>query len=271
MRAVRYQPVRTLAELKAVEHSTEGRALDFKAAVDPGEWWELAKDIAAFANYVGGTILVGAAEQSNGTATFHGIDRQKVGALVGAYDQAARDKCKPRPLATTEVIALEETDKVVLAVNVDPFPLGPVGAMFFARDKKGQPKTSDAWRFPMRVGKHNVPLQPDQIAMFMEPKIRRTVTLLEDIPLGADVRLVWNAYTDHQLRTKMGETTLAMVSVDFERNVLALGAKGTLVASVHVPLDDVDAVWKEVHGLSCVRVAGTYDGNSGRYTAGAVR
>lgn len=107
--------------------------------------------------------------------------------------------------------------------------------------------------------------------MFMEPRIRRTVTLLEEVQLGADVRVFWNAYTDQQLRTKMGETTLAMVGVDVQRNVLALGAKGTKVATIHVPLDDVDAVWTEVHGSTSVRVAGTYDPNSSRYTAGAVR
>jgi hypothetical protein len=41
---------------------------------------------------------------------------------------------------------------------------------------------------------------------------------------------------------------LSHVGVDVQRNVLALGAKGTKVATIHVPLDDVDAVWTEVHG-----------------------
>jgi hypothetical protein len=229
----------------------------------------MAKDIAAFANYVGGTILVGASEQPDGTATFHGIDRQRVTDLAAGYEMAARDKCRPRPLATPDPIELPGVDRVVLAVNVDPFSLGPVGAMFVGRNRTGEPTTSDGWRFPMRVGKHNVPLQPDQIAMFMEPRIRRTVTLLEKVQLGADVWVFWNAYTDQQLRTKMGETTLAMAGVDVQGNVLALGAKGTKVATIHVPLDDVDAVWTEVHGSTSVRVTGTYDPNTGRYTAGA--
>jgi Putative DNA-binding domain len=271
IKLVRYQPVRTLPDLQALERSTEGRALDFKTAADPDEWWELAKDIAAFANYVGGTILVGAVEQPSGSAVLRGIDPQEVADLAAGYEMAARDKCKPRPLATTDPIALPDVDRVVLAVNVEPFSLGPVGAMFVGRNQMGQPTPSDGWRFPMRVGKHNIPLQPDQIAMFMEPKIRRTVTLLEEIPHGADVRLFWGAYTDQLLRTKMAETTLAMVSVDVQRNVVAFGAKGTKVATIHVPLDDVDTVWTEVHGAKSVRVAGTYDANTGRYTAGAVR
>jgi hypothetical protein len=259
---MRYQPVRSPADLQLLARAPEGWALDFKATADPGEWWELAKDVAAFANYVGGTILVGAAEQSNGTATFFGIARATADALAEAYEQAAKDKCKPRPLATTDLIALEETEKVVLAVNVDPFPLGPVGAMFNARNKEGKPTTSDAWRFPMRVGKHNIPLQPDQVAMFMEPKIRRIVTLLEEIPLGANVHLVWTAYTDQQRRPQMVGAALRMISVDVQKNVLALGA-------IYIPIDDVDAVWVQPSGTRFVRVTGRYDPNSGgQYTAG---
>jgi len=36
--------------------------VDFKATVDPTKWWELAKDMAAFANALGGVILVGVKE-----------------------------------------------------------------------------------------------------------------------------------------------------------------------------------------------------------------
>src|SRR5258708_6219854 len=114
-----YQPVRTLADLREIELSTEGRSLDFKGAADPAEWWELAKDIAAFANHVGGTILVGAAEQADGTAVFPGVAEPMAKDLAREYENAAKDKCKPRPLISIDAIQLA-SDKVVVAINVEP-------------------------------------------------------------------------------------------------------------------------------------------------------
>src|ERR1700722_5777065 len=186
---MRYKPVRTLADAQALADTTEDRSVDFKATADPDEWWELAKDIAAFANHVGGTILVGAREQANGTAVLFGVTSAEAIELAREYENAAKDKCKPRPLVGIEQIPIENGN-VVVAVNVEPFPLALVGAMFYAPDKNGKPQTCDAWRFAVRVGKHNVPLQPDQIAMFMEPKTRRMVTLLEGIPETVRSRVI---------------------------------------------------------------------------------
>jgi hypothetical protein len=261
---MRYEPVRTLADLRALAGSTEGRSLDFKGRVDTSEWWEMAKDIAAFANHVGGTILVGASEQPDGTATFFGIDQQDAVDAAREYENVAKDKCNPRPLVVPDPIALP-SGPIVLAVNVDPYPLAPVGAMFYERNKNGAPVTCDAWRFPLRVGKHNVPLQPDQIAMFMEPQIRRTAILLEGIPgaARAKVKLVWVGWWDDKGRPNMSEIEVVMNGVDVAANVLSV-SRGS---DARIPLDDVESVWEAQGGLWAFRVCGAIDPNGFKYTS----
>ena len=268
---VRYQPVRTLADAEALAASTEGRSVDFKATADPAAWWELAKDIAAFANHVGGTILVGAAEQPDGTATLFGIAPEAAKPLAREYENASRDKCKPRPLSTVDPITLS-SGKVVLAVNVDPYPLALVGAMFYALNRNGEPETCDAWRFPVRVDKHNVPLQPDQIAMFMEPRTRRMVTLLEGVmsspePPPQSIPPQRHVYLHYVLPT--GGLTppvpITLLSVDVLQNAFAFSAarmgsgRGRTEHTYRAPLDDVEAVWLGREGQWQIRVSGYLD------------
>jgi hypothetical protein len=254
---MRYQPVITVADLEALAHSTEGHSLDFKERVDPEQWWELAKDIAAFANHVGGTILVGASEQANGAAVLFGVTSADASRLAREYENAAKDKCRPRPLVGIEQIPIEN-GKVVVAVNVEPFPLALVGAMFYAPDKNGKPQTCDAWRFAVRVGKHNVPLQPDQIAMFMEPRTRRIVTLLERIPepQRTSVILVYvpgNGGIAHSL-------PIQLIGVDVMQNALTFTeSRGGIQGNHRVPLDDVEAVWEGKRGEWQIKVGGYLD------------
>jgi hypothetical protein len=260
-----YRPVRTLIDINELSQAkaTEGRSLDFKVQVDGAQWWELAKDIAAFANHVGGSILVGAAEQPDGSAQFPGINRDAAADLRTRYENAARDKCKPRPLVDVEAIDLS-SEKAVLAVNVEPFPLGPVGAMFYGVNTNGERVPSDAWRFPVRIGKHNVPLQPDQIAMFMEPRIRRVVTLLEEAIAATAAP---GGRMGLFLITRSGAVanptnTFVIVgaSVDVRINALICLESQT---QLHVPLDDVEAVWQRENGWQ-VRVSGYIDGDGTR-------
>jgi Putative DNA-binding domain len=254
---MRYQPVSTAADLDALRCSTEGRSLDFKERVDPKQWWELAKDIAAFANHVGGTILVGASEQANGAALLFGVTSADAIELAREYENAAKDKCKPRPLVGIEQIPLENCN-VVVAVNVEPFPLALVGAMFYARDKNGKPQTCDAWRFAVRVGKHNVALQPDQIAMFMEPKTRRMVTLLERIPEAHRTQV-----TLHYIPGSGGlphPLPIILEGVDVLQNVFVFSeARGGTGRRQRAPLDDVEAVWEGKRDQWQIKVSGYLD------------
>lgn len=73
--------------------------------------FEIAKDIVAFANNVGGTILVGAVEgsgaKSGRAVRFPGV---VTGPLVRAVDQAV-GMCLPVPVVTPEVVVLTEQDQ----------------------------------------------------------------------------------------------------------------------------------------------------------------
>lgn len=273
-RHVRYQPVRTLADAEALAASTEGRSVDFKGTADPEEWWELAKDIAAFANHVGGTILVGASEQADGTANLFGIPPEIAKALGREYENASRDKCKPRPLSTVDPIALANGN-VVLAINVEPYPLALVGAMFYALNRNGEPETCDAWRFPVRVGKHNIALQPDQIAMFMEPRTRRVVTLLEGVleavrePPQSEIptRRPAGVYLHYVLPNlgRLPGVQIKLLRVDVMQNAFAFSTervgdgRGRKEYTYEAPLDDVEAVWQGSDGGWQIRVSGYLD------------
>ncbi|MBK6940906.1 MAG: ATP-binding protein [Planctomycetes bacterium] len=82
--------------------SSENETLDFKCAFSDREdrAFEMAKDVAAFANSVGGTILVGACEDRD-TRTlriYKPLDAQMAAHAEREYEAAIRALCKPVPL-----------------------------------------------------------------------------------------------------------------------------------------------------------------------------
>ncbi len=253
-----YRRVETLGDLQAACTSTEGLSLDFKASktTKEPEWRELSKDIAAFANHIGGVILAGANENSDNTATAFGLAPAEAKRLQAAYEAAARDKCLPRPIVTCKQIVLD-SKKVVVAVNIEPYPDQLVGAMFPDWNQNDKPITSDAWRFYVRIGKDNIALTPDKLAMFMNADIRRTVIRLESIP-SKDVRIfvVWRNPTN-QVSANPQEEHVSAPEVDVPANVFACDrAVGEQAYRLRIPLDDVDAVWEATPGRWLVRVTG---------------
>lgn len=124
-----WKPIETALDLPA-EHTFESNTLDFKAAPTESSL-EMGKDVAAFANAQGGTVLVGA----------HGGDRLErynpmtveLAQSVAAYDRAVRDRCAPAPLFSMQLIARDEG--VVVAVNIQPFPGQVVGVRVLRKDK----------------------------------------------------------------------------------------------------------------------------------------
>lgn len=257
-----YRRIETLANVHAACASTEGRSLDFKSGktTKEPEWRELAKDIAAFANHVGGVLLVGAAESADNIATPYGLEPTEAQRLQSAYEEAARDKCAPRPIITCKQIPLGN-EKVVLAVNVEPYPDQLVGAMLPDWNKNGEPTTSHAWRFYVRIGKDNVPLSPDQLPMFMNAEIRRTVIRLESIPTTPSIVifLVWRNPTNHTEPTPRQEKVSGL-EVDVVANVFACDRSSEGAFRVRIPLDDVEAVWESKPGQWMVRVTGHLGG-----------
>lgn len=83
--------ISTRGQIAALAREPEGPTIDYKGDADPAEWWELAKDIAAFANHLGGVIVVGAYEP-DGLPSIQGLPPEKVRAL---------DHWEQRPRAVT--------------------------------------------------------------------------------------------------------------------------------------------------------------------------
>jgi hypothetical protein len=151
--------------------------LDFKETSAPDKTSEHAKDMATFANGFGGVILVGS-KVSDGVLDHPGISRPHAARMAEVYEQTAKDMCSPSPVVNAIIVAMPVTANVLLAVNVDPFVDGPVGA-----------KQGEAWLFPVREASHTKFLRPSELPMYMNPRLRRVLLLLERISEKERVQL----------------------------------------------------------------------------------
>jgi predicted HTH transcriptional regulator len=64
---------------KALSSTSESRAVEFKAGLDPtspGEWCELIKDLVAMANTGGGLVLIGVSDDGSPALAGRGLTRR---------------------------------------------------------------------------------------------------------------------------------------------------------------------------------------------------
>lgn len=192
------EPQRVLAMVHAGER--ENHHLDFKQA-----WWprrrgspchhqeEAAKDVAAFLNTMGGTILLGVTERND----------RATGLIQGNWDDATlrnwlRDRLAPAS-AETHVRCVHidvpwQGDTItVLAVNVDPWPHGPVGV------RHGTDRAIPAYRFWYRRGSENRSMEWEVcMAMFSEAS-RRPFLLAAALDLvGTEIFVTSPVRAHHQ-------------------------------------------------------------------------
>jgi hypothetical protein len=161
----------------------ESHRLDFKENASPDKTAEHAKDMATFANGFGGVILIGS-KVDKGIVEHVGISREHAARMAEVYEQTAKDLCSPSPVANAIIVAMPGSTSVLLAVNVDPTVEGPVGA---------RGKEQDAWLFPVREASHTKFLKPNELPMYMNPQIRRTLLLLDRIPADNTVQIhLWH-------------------------------------------------------------------------------
>jgi hypothetical protein len=262
--------ISTPEQVAALANEPEGPTIDYKGDADPAEWWELAKDIAAFANHLGGVIIVGAYEP-NGLPSIRGLPPEKASALANAYENVAKERCRPSPLVTCEKIPWSD-GREVLAVNVQAHASGLVGARFYALNTKGEKVAANAWQFVMRVGKHNQELPLEQAIMHMSPHARRIAILLEGIPTSAHIKLALRRPAEKGLHVPV-TATLTRFSV--ESNTADFHLSSGFNENAHgVPLDDIEAVWIDA-SIWCIRIAGYFqnwsDNGGGRPGAGVAR
>ena len=228
----------------------ESHRLDLKETVAPDKTAEHAKDMATFANTFGGVILIGAAVDK-GIVTYPGVSREHATKLAEIYEQTAKDMCSPSPVVDAIMVPIPDGSDVLLAVNVDPVIDGPVGAR--------AAKSQDAWVFPVREASHTKYLRPNELPMYMNPQLRRSILLLDQIRFGADV-LLWH-YPERRredqfvgpvqlesLNSTIGEVYLNKNAVTF-----AVPRNGP---PIRVPLTDIECVWEDSRNRWNLRLAG---------------
>jgi hypothetical protein len=250
--------IETAAEVAALATEAEGDTIDYKGKVDSTQWWELAKDVAAFANHLGGVIVVGAFERSDGLPDLRGLQPEEATELSLAYERIARDRCRPSPVLTCTRFP-SDAGREILVVNVQAH-LGLVGAQFYTmrpNQTAGAPpvaSAANAWQFPMRIGKDNVPLPLEQAIMFMSSHARRVAILLASIADASRVTLV---YRRPEMLSVPASAELRTFSV--ERNFAQFVVKELMQPVQTVPLDDIESVWSDEEGTWCVRISGFFE------------
>lgn len=237
-----YKPVRTPEDLAAVaSNAVESWEIDFKQQ-GTSDWWEIAKDIAAFANSLGGVLLYGVTDKGH----FIGLTERDAASIKRDTEHVVRDKCSPCPLFTIEPI--EYLGKHYVAVNVEPTPEQLVGAMFYSvNEHTGKKETSQAWRFYVREGTNNIPVSPERLPMYMNVKARRIAIQVSNIPSAAIVRLLY--WYPNSKFSEPNRQQLKAVAVDMAKNVFAGSFQDDFgTYTLRVPLDDVRSVWEDEGG-----------------------
>lgn len=233
-------PITNAAELPPIGIH-EAVDLDFKATVSTaaGYRFELAKDVAALANALGGSLLVGAHEKPAGRLDSYGLPATAdPDAIVAAYEQSVRDRCRPAPLFSSERI--DQYGKIVIAVNVEPTVTQPT-AVRVTKDAISDEKYSgEAWCFPIRVGTQTAYLSPEVLPMYMLPNVRRTWLLLKAIPIHAVVELQRRA-TGQNYSNRF---EVVFENVDERRNVVRV-SHGAGKGGFNIPLDRIESVYED--------------------------
>lgn len=179
-----FTPMERADQLPRVGDAIEHAVLEFKAPDNDRKYdastFEMAKDTAAFANHLGGTVIVGAAEQGGYLRTYKGIARAEAARVRTAFCSAVEQRCKPQvTIAPGDFACPGDDGRRVVVINVWP-SLNLVGVKAFGGDEPGG--AGQPWAFPVRVGTQTKYLEPGELAMYMTPAVRRTVVLLGRIP-----------------------------------------------------------------------------------------
>jgi hypothetical protein len=148
----------------------------------------MAKDVAAFANHLGGTLLLGAVETDEILRKYFGMTPQEAGKAIRSYSDAAADRCWPRPVLDPACYEdPSDSAKKIVAINVEP-SLELVCVKVKA-DLEKEKWGDYAYVFPVRTGNNARYLQPGQLAMFMTPHVRRIAVMASKIPKGELVKV----------------------------------------------------------------------------------
>lgn len=230
-------PITMANQLPIVGTSHETSELDFKREIDPKDPIELAKDIAAFANQLGGTILVGLQESNEGLAVKWFPMTPTVAAEVQtAYERAALEHLSPRPRVQAARIQIEGGECV--AVNIEPYVDGVVAA-------RADAKNPHVWRFPIRIGKECKWLTPEEVAL-MTPQTRKAIVMLSRIKHGEKIVF----YESRLDQSRSVTAAVPFKGVNLDENVIFFGHPREKTFAY--PLDMVRSVYRAEYGWCVV-------------------
>ncbi len=143
-------PILQETDLPVLGSKCERSDIDFKAMVDSSDTLELAKGIAALANTVGGSVVIGASTRGSQLLDYPGIAKKDAGKIPEAYEKAATNRCRPAPQVASNV--LPRGSRVVVVINIWPAAvhtatLAPIG-FSINQSVEGARLLVHAWAFP---------------------------------------------------------------------------------------------------------------------------
>jgi hypothetical protein len=239
------------------DRAREKSDLDFKTYADPRQIWEHAKDVAAFANSLGGVLVIGA-DDKTGQLVYPGVHGQTVKDVQAIYEGAAQ-LCSPSPIVDVIPIPLGPTKNVV-AVNVEPYLDQLVSAPAGTRDKNGKEIKHDAgWVFPIRRASQTEWIKPENLAMYMNREVRRAVLLLASIPAQKrQVGVCHHRESSFAGHPEVAECPLELGVVSVEANFVELKEQqGSSEVRCRVPLTDILDVWESETLKWKIKIRGT--------------
>jgi Putative DNA-binding domain len=259
-----FPEIRTELDLPSLGTSYEMEHLDFKVKVDGQRPFELAKDLAAFANCFGGVILVGAQDQDDRLVLYVPLTQVEVDETRKAFLNAVKDRCVPPPRLDLAVI--DVPGGFLLAVNVWPMPDQPVAVRAPIEKLPGEKITSWAFVFPIRVHTGTDYLKsPGEIAMLMLPELRCAAIRLDSIPPSerSRVRVWWRVPPSGYSHM---DATLVEIDVQGARVVFDLKDQPKGPPRLELPLEAIETVQHLADGIWRVDLRGKLvtDGNYNR-------
>lgn len=253
-----FRMIRTASDLPLPGPLPEHLLLDFKAIKGPGQLdWEMAKDVASFANASGGVLLIGAEEVKGELVAYTPVPFSKAQDVAQGYQRVVDSLCQPRAIIDPRVIEQAPSAHVV-AINVLPYPAPPIGVK--APSSAKEEGVKKAWSFPTRRGAGTHYLEPEELATVMDPVYRRKVLLVEQIPPRPDgsrpVHMhfvdMWKLLYEKSARTSgkpHPQYRMSIVEIDAFRGVMY--AHVDRAKQVVLPLDAVQSVWQDHSSVEC--------------------
>ena len=245
-------PILSRTDLPELGSERERPDVDAKRDLDETKHGVLANDVAAFANASGGNILVGAHTEGSTFHSYPGITPERAEAIGRAFEEAARNNCRPAPFLSTHIIPVGDS-KVVLAVFIGASASGPVGVKLAAPGNER--RAADAWFFPHRVGSHTRCASPDQFATFEPMGSRRSFALLRTIPASEWGLIDVFARNSSVSSPERGAAPFAakkakLSGIDEGRNVVWFELAGQYMGTPRqypftVPGDWIETVWRD--------------------------